>query len=249
MACLVGGAPFPASGYEWGVAGRLLFVHSPLVGCATWDLVAGELARAGYEPALPDLTGTVSTGPPYFLRQAEVIAHHASGQPTIMIGHSGAGPLFAAAGAMIGDGVRGYIFVDAGLPAPGRSWMDTVPPELAVQLREMADAQGWLPPWPRWWGDEALAELLPDASARQSFAAGCPRLPLAMFGEVHPPAPHWPDAPAAYLQLSEAYEDEAARARELGWPVAEVMSHHLAMLTEPSRVARSLHDLIGRLPS
>jgi hypothetical protein len=29
--------------------------------------------------------------------------------------------------------------------------------------------------------------------------------------------------------------------------VAEVMSHHLDMLTEPGRIAGSLHDLIRRL--
>ncbi len=127
--------------------------------------------------------------------------------------------------------------------------MDTVPPELAAQLREMADAQGRLPPWPLWWGEEALAEFLPDPAVREAFAAGCPRLPLAMFQEVHRPAPHWPDGPAAYLQLSEAYGREAAKARKLGWPVAEVTSHHLAMLTEPGRIAGSLHVLTRRLAS
>jgi hypothetical protein len=64
--------------------------------------------------------------------------------------------------------------------------MDTVPPGLAAQLRETADAQGWLPPWPQWWGEEALAGLLPDPKVRRRFAAGCPRLPLAMFEEIHP---------------------------------------------------------------
>ncbi len=68
-----------------------------------------------------------------------------------------------------------------------------------------------------------------------------------MFGEIHPPAPQWPDAPAAYLQLSEAYQDQAIRARERGWPVTEQMSHHLALLTEPGRVAGSLRELIGQL--
>jgi hypothetical protein len=87
------------------------------------------------------------------LRQAEVIARSASGQPAILIGHSGAGALLAAAGAII-DQVRGYIFVDAGLPIPGQTWMETVPPDRAAQLPEMADDQGWLPPWPQWWGDE-----------------------------------------------------------------------------------------------
>jgi len=230
------------------MADRLLLVHSPLVGCGTWDLVAAELAEAGYEPDVPDLAGAVSAGPPYCTRQAAAIARRASGQPAILVGHSGAGPLLAAAAAMIGGGVRGYLFVDAGLPTPGQAWMDTVPPDLAAQMRDMADAQGWLPPWPQWWDDEVLAELLPDPAVRQRFAADCPRLPLAMFEEIHPPAPHWPDAPAAYLQLSQAYEDEAAKARELGWPVAKLMSHHLAMLTEPRQVAALLHDLIAHLP-
>ena len=228
------------------MAPRLLLVHSPLVGRESWELVAADLAGHGREVAVPDLTGTVAAGPPYCAAQAGVIAREAAGQPVILIGHSGAGPLLAAAGELIDD-IRGYVFVDAGLPTPGQAWMETVPPELAAQLREMADAEGWLPPWSRWWGDEALAELLPDLDTRRRFAAGCPRLPLAMFEEVHPPAPRWPAAPGAYLRLSEAYEDEAARARELGWPVAELISHHLALLTDPGPVAASLRELIGRL--
>ncbi len=229
-----------------GMAPTLLFVHSPLVGSGTWDQVAADLSGRGYEVGAADLTGTVAAGPPYCLRQAEVIARSASGPPAILIGHSGAGPLLAAAAALAGQ-VRGYVFVDAGLPIPGQAWMDTVPADLAGQVREMADADGWLPPWPQWWGDEVMAGLLPDPEARRRFTAGCPRLPLAMFEEVHPPAPRWPDAPAAYLQLSEAYEDEAARARGLGWPVAELMSHHLALLTEPGLVAGSIHGLLGQL--
>jgi hypothetical protein len=228
------------------MAARLVFVHSPLVGSGTWDQVAADLSGRGYEVDAADLTGTVTAGPPYCSRQAEVIARSASGQPAVLIGHSGAGPLLAAAGAIAGQ-VRGYVFVDAGLPIPGQAWVDTVPADLAAQVREMADGQGWLPPWPQWWGDEVMAGLLPDPEARRRFIAGCPRLPLAMFEEVHPPAPHWPGAPAAYLQLSEAYEDEAATARGLGWPVAELMSNHLALLTEPGRVAGSVRALLGEL--
>src|SRR5215471_19103548 len=122
---------------------RLLLVHSPLVGCATWELVAADLAGLGYQVGVPDLTGTLTAtaGPPYCVRQAQVMARSAGGQPAILIGHSGAGPLLAAAGAIIGQ-VRGYIFVDAGLPTPGQTWMETVPPDLAAQLQEMADARG-----------------------------------------------------------------------------------------------------------
>jgi len=225
---------------------RLLLVHSPLVGCGAWEPVAKDLTADGYAVALPDLTGTVTTGAPYHRHQARVIADSAAGRPAILIGHSGAGPLLATAGALLGEGARGYVFVDAGLPTPGRSWMETAPPALAAQLRGMAGPGGWLPPWSQWWGDEELAALLPDAAVRRRFAAGCPRPPLAMFEEVHPPAPGWPNAPCGYLQLSEAYEDEAARARELGWPVRQQLSHHLALLTAPGRIARELRQLIGQ---
>lgn len=106
------------------MGGLLLLVHSPLVGHATWDLVAAGLAERGYPVGVPDLTGTVAAGPPYCSRQAEVIANSASATPAILIGHSGAGPLLAAAGALL-EQVRGYIFVDAGLPTPGQNWMKT----------------------------------------------------------------------------------------------------------------------------
>jgi pimeloyl-ACP methyl ester carboxylesterase len=229
------------------MAAKLLLVHSPLVGCASWDLVAADLAGRGYEVGVPDHSGTVAAGPPYHLRQAQVIADSAAGGPAVLIGHSRAGPLLATAGAMLGDRVQGYVFVDARLPGPGRSWMETVQADLAARLRGMAGPRGWLPPWPQWWGEEELTAFLPDPAVRQHFATGCPRLPMAMLEEIHPPAPGWPDAPGGYLLLSEAYAGEAARARELGWPVTRQMSHHLALLTEPGLVAGSVHELLGQL--
>jgi pimeloyl-ACP methyl ester carboxylesterase len=225
----------------------LLLVHSPLVGCGTWAPIAEMLAGDGYAVAVPDLGGTVTAGPPYHWRQAEVIRDSAGGRPAVLVGHSGAGPLLATAAMMLGGQARGYIFVDAGLPTPGRSWMETVPPELAAQLRGMADSEGWLPPWSRWWGADELAALLPDPALRRRFAAECPRLPLAMFEEPHPVVTGWPTAPGGYIQLSEAYDGEAARASELGWPVRRQFSHHLGLLTAPAQVARDLIELVNCL--
>jgi len=222
---------------------RLVLVHSPLVGCGTWEPVARELRGRGYAVAVPDLSGAVAAGPPYHLRLAEVIAGSADDGAAILIGHSRAGPLLATAGTVLGAGAKGCIFVDARLPAPGRSWMDTLTPGTAARLRRMTDARGRLPPWPQWWAEEDLAALVPDPAIRQGFAAGCPRLPLAMLEEVQPPALGWPGATCGYLQLSAAYEDEAARARELGWPVRLQLSHHLALLTEPGPIAHELGTL------
>jgi pimeloyl-ACP methyl ester carboxylesterase len=226
---------------------RLLLVHSPLVGCGTWEPIAEVLAGDGYAVTVPDLGGTVTGRPPYHSRQAQVINDSAGGQPVVLIGHSGAGPLLATAGMMLGEQARGHIFVDAGLPTPRRSWMETAPPDLAAQLRGMADSQGWLPPWSRWWGEEELAALLPDPVLRQRFAAECPRLPLALFEEAHPLIPGWPNAPGGYLQLSEAYDGEAATAGELGWPVRKQLSHHLGLLTAPGQIASEIRELVNKL--
>ena len=106
------------------MAPRLLLVHSPLVGHETWELVAAELAGRGWPVAAPDLTGTVPAGPPYAVRQAEVIARSAAGQPAVLIGHSGAGPLLAAAGALIDQVslIAGSLLGLLGLPGqPGGS--------------------------------------------------------------------------------------------------------------------------------
>ena len=151
--------------------------------------------------------------------------------------------MLAAAGAIVGA-VQGYVFVDAGLPIPGKTWMETVPSDLAAQVRAMADDHGWLPPWPRWWGEEALAGLIPDPGTRRRFADGCPPLPLAMFEEVHPPVPRWPDAPAAYLHFSPPYDVPAAQAQALGWPVRHLPAGHFHMLVDPVGVTDALLALV-----
>jgi hypothetical protein len=227
------------------MAERLVLVHSPLVGRSVWEPVAAELAGCGYELCLPDLAGAISAGPPYCLRQARAIAGAAGGGSVTLVGYSGAGPLLAAAGALTSQ-VLGYVFVDARLPTPGRSRLDAGPADFAERLRSMAGADGRLPPWPQWWDDEELVRLIPDQAARRDFVADCPRLPLAMFEEVQPPAPSWPDARCGYLRLSEAYDDQAALARDRGWPVTELDTHHLALLTEPGRVAAALLYLVSR---
>lgn len=226
---------------------RLVLVHSPLVGPSTWDLVVPLLTEHGYEVRVPDLTGTLKAGEPYCSRQIGLITGSAlagSGTPVVLIGHSGAGPLLAAAARRVRQ-LAGFVFVDAGLPIPGRTQLSTMPPDLAEQLVQLADQDGWLPPWPQWWGADGLAELIGDPDLRGQFEAQCPKLPLAMFEEIQPDGDV--EAPAAYLRLSEAYDGQAARARELLWPLTELDSHHLAAVTEPGRVTAALVDLLDRI--
>jgi hypothetical protein len=56
------------------VSVQLVLVHSPLVGPATWEGVAAIMAQHGYDVRVPDLRGTLAAGPPYCVRQVEMIA-------------------------------------------------------------------------------------------------------------------------------------------------------------------------------
>ncbi len=223
----------------------LVLVHSPLVGPVTWGPVARTIRERGHQVTCPDLTEATLSGPPYWPRQVAAVAADVDAVPAIVVGHSGAGPLLPAVGRALGR-IDGYVFVDAGLPNPGRSWVETAPRQLVERLRGMAQ-DGWLPPWPEWWAADQLAQLLPEPDLRARFVGSCPRLPMALFEEPQAAAPDWPEAPCAYLLLSQAYRAAADRAGALGWPVLELPSTHLGLLTEPELVADALLDLARRL--
>jgi pimeloyl-ACP methyl ester carboxylesterase len=224
----------------------LVFVHSPLVGPATWRAVADRFIVDGQAAAVPDLTGAM-TGPAHYLPQiARAVAAVADppGVPAILIGHSGAGPLLPGIATALAVPVRALLYVDAGLPYPGQSWFERAPEELVAHLRGLA-SDGWLPPWHEWFPPDSLAQLLPAAEQQARFIAELRPLPRSYF-EERMPAADW-SGPAGYLLLSEAYRDDAARAAAQGMPVAERQSHHLAMLTSPDLVASAVRELLGSL--
>jgi hypothetical protein len=222
-----------------------LLLHSPLLGPMTWRAVAGDLARRGHAadaPAWPPLS-SVAEG--FYGALADGVAAIApSADSLLLVAHSGAGALVPALADRLGERVAGVIFADAILPHPGRSWFDTAPAEMRERLRAGAQ-MGELPPWDEWWPPGALERLLPDPDLRAALIAELEPLPLAYFEEQAPTAPL--PAPAAYLQLSGAYDDESQVAARSGWPLVRLPLHHLAMLTYPEAVATALESLAARL--
>lgn len=220
-------------------------IHSPLVGPSTWRGVAADLAAAGMPVAVPDLRPAFAAGAPFHAHLVDAVAGQLSPTdgPIVLIGHSGAGPLLPALAQALGDAVAGLVFVDAGLPRPGRSWLQDAPADLAKDLRARVDDDGRLPPWQEWFGDEALAGLIPDPAQRQAFTAEVPRLPLAYFAEPAPDA-RWSGS-VAYLLLSDAYRNEFRQAAAAGAVVDTYDSDHLAMLTRPAAVAGALRRLLA----
>ena len=194
---------------------------------------------------VPSLLGVAEAPEPQW-RHAPAAVRAATShlqQRVVLVGHSGAGPLLPVIADALDVDVAGLVFVDSRLPPPaGRSPLGA--PEFMDQLRAMA-TDGVLPTWSRWFGLDAMRELVPDERQRMDLEAEMPRLPLSYF-EAAVPLPHeWGRrCLCAYLLLSTPYRDSAAEARAYRWPVIEIDGvQHLAIATNPIPVTEALLDL------
>lgn len=218
---------------------QVVLLGSPLLGPAVWRGVAGELARRGLDVRVP-------AAAPRAPRSAGEVLEHLLAElppddPVALVAHSNAG-LYVPALAARRPVVVG-VFADAALPPPsGRAPL--APPAFLSMLRDLADADGLLPPWTRWWPPDQVATLFPDAATRAAVEAEQHRLPLDYFtGSVDVPG-GWTALPAAYLRFSEAYHEEQAVAAGRGWPVATLEGGHLHPLWAPEAVAEVLAGLV-----
>lgn len=218
---------------------RLVLIASPFTGAFGWTPVA-ELLPA----ALAVDYGGVQE-PDWYAGVARRIADQAGGHPWIAVLHSGAGG-FAPSLAQSSPDIVGLVFADAILPHPGRSVLENAPPEFAQRLRERA-TEGRLAPWNQWFDDDPTLRMIPDPEARGAFIRDLPRTPFAFLEAVAPEGAEWEALPCAYLQLSRTYDGACARAQAMDWPVRRERLHHLAMLSEPARVAEMLQDLVREL--
>lgn len=218
-----------------------LLIPSPATGPLVWQGVAAELRAAGHQAVVADLRETLTAQPGWHRRQvAAAVRSTVDGEAYVVVGHSAAGALLPAVGAALGGGVLAYLFVDAVLPRPGRSFAD-VRPELMAFVESTSTDALWTSPWHTWWGVD-LAEVVPGLPA--GFGAECRPLPLAMFREVAP-AGDVPPARCGYLRFTESYD--LAEPRALGWRVVDRPGDHLDMLVDPAGVTGALLALAGEI--
>ncbi len=223
----------------------IVLVHSPLVGPGTWRKLAPELEARGQCVIVPDLQPAFQASPPFYpalvTRVTQALPKEAR---LLLVVHSGAGALLPAI-AVENPQVEAAIFLDALLPHPGRPWFDTAPPPLARHLLSLVQA-GRLPPWHRWWPDGAIETLLGDRNDYAAFAAELIDVPIDYFEEPAPLSSMPQGVDCFYLQLSEACREDADEALHKGWAVERLEANHLAMLTEPERIATAMLSLGSR---
>ena len=218
---------------------RIALIPSPFVGAVSWRTVAERLPHA----VAVDYGGVC--GPDWHEGAALRIAAQMDSGSWVAVLHSGAGA-FAPALADASANLAGFIFVDAGLPTPGRSSLDGAGPEFAARLRSRT-TDGVLAPWNAWFDVDPTDRMIPDPAVRAAFIAAQPRVPFAFLEAPCPGASAWEAIPCAFLQLSRTYEADALAADERGWPVERLRANHLAMCGDAPRVSAAVLTLMARL--
>jgi hypothetical protein len=203
---------------------QIVLVHSPLVGPSTWRPVAARLRADGFDVVVPSLRGDDMVG---------AITAAATARRCALVAHSGAGLLVP--GAVTGA-VAAIVLVDTPVP-PRSGTVRMATGGYRRMLADLAGADGVLPPWSRWWGDGVFAALVPDEAIRAELEDEMPALPLSFFDrDIAVPA-GWDSRPVTYVQLSGAYDDDAAACAARGWPVARLPGQHLDIVTRPAEIA------------
>lgn len=215
-----------------------MIIHSPLVGPSTVAPLATALEALGWTTTVPDLR-TASNSPAHFEQRAV----NAADATEIVIGHSGAGPFIPTIGEA--TNAAALLFVDAVDPLPGPLY--TTSKQLLQLLDALPVVEGRLPPWHEWWPAELMAELVPDQLFRRRITDEIPQVPRSFYDSAIPTPSRWWTRPAAYLQLSPAYELDRAQAELWDWPTSQVDGRHLDVCARPQLVAEHVSELVHRL--
>jgi hypothetical protein len=216
-----------------------LLVHSPLVGPSTLQPLAEELEVLGWRTVVPDLRGAIGSPQGFAVAACDVA------WADLVVGHSGAGAFLPLVAESTGAGAT--VYVDAVLPdVDGHSLASD---DFIAFLDQLDVVDGLLPPWNEWWAPDVMPRLVPDDERRRQLVDEIVRLPRSFY-DATIELPHgWPARPAAYLQLSPAYDAEAARARRWGWLTVRVDGQHLDVVVRPGVIARHVDGLARELLS
>jgi hypothetical protein len=213
----------------------LALVPSPFVGPNSWRALAAAVPNS----VVVDYGGV--SPPDWYEGVASRIADQVDSDPWVAVLHSSAGG-FAPALALASKRLRGFIFVDAILPHPGKSAVAIAPESQIEQLRRLT-TDGLMAPWNAWFDPDPTPRWITDADSRAAFLSDIPRVPFAFLEAVAPDSARWEQFPAAFVQLSRGYDVNASRAEQRGWPVRRARMNHLAMASDPLAVAELLKGL------
>jgi hypothetical protein len=218
---------------------RFALIHPPLLGPTVWQPCADVLRARGHDVVVPDGRAAVAEPDRWWERWTDACAAGPD-RPDVLAGHSGSGAVLPLLAARLRP--RVVVFVDAIVPAARGETAASEP--MRAFVRDLAAGRDRLPVWTDWWPRAELEPLLPDdPGLRRALIEEQPTLASSFYDVAVPVPDGWDaDVTIRYLQLSPAYDDDAAEAGARGWPVTVLPGSHLEMLTDPDAVAAALEQ-------
>src|SRR5579864_5688006 len=217
-----------------------VLVHGAWQSTKTWDLLSPLLRKHGQRVITPVLSGLGTDqsrlSPDITLRQhVEEVSLELSrfAEQVILVGHSYAGMIVSGVAETNPTQVERLVFLDAFIPENGQSVLDLLPPEVGAYFRDVAreHGDGWRLP-----GGEGQLDLwgLKPGGPRDFVRARLCDFSLRCFEQPLPlPANRKASIPATFVaSVAEEYPARpffapfAAKARALGWEVAELNTGH-----------------------
>lgn len=223
------------------VRSTFLLLPSPLLPASTYGGLATSLELAGADVTV----ASPETGAPADARTLVRTWAAVAGPGMTLLAHSNAGYLAPAIRDLAGRGGR-VIFMDAALP-PESGTVPLAPPLFRDHLLGLANDDGLLPPWTRWWSRAELEGVIPVDIFDQLDRA-CPQLPVSYFDTEMTAPQGWVEAPNAYLAFGTTYAEELAFAQRCRWPHMVIPGGHLHFLFDPVAVAAKVLTLTEKLP-
>ncbi|WP_224391994.1 alpha/beta fold hydrolase [Pseudonocardia sp. ICBG1293] len=230
-----------------------LLVPGFWIDASAWSAVADDLRSRGHDVTALDLghdpAATART------RVDEILAALGdAGEPVVLVGHSGAGPVCAAVAEQARDRLAHLVFVDTGPPPDGVAQIDFSAPDAQAVTRATLAAHGALPMPSRAELDAAGSSTagIPDAvfddvRARSVAEPAGVVLTGAPRGTVDPSLPKTVVAcsftPADVRELIEAGVPGFAEMDGPEWRFVALPTGHWPMLSEPAGLAEVLDGL------
>lgn len=202
--------------------------------------LAAALKRRGWSTTVPDLRQAIESPARFVAGAVDGV-----GPIDVVIGHTGAGAFIPTVAEHTHAAVR--VFVDA--IAPDRTAVFTPSSRFLDFVDALPTEDGHLAPRHTWWAEDTLAELVPDEQLRRELIADIPRVPRSFYdAPVALPLSWWTKS-MAYLQLSDAYDDERTRVQAWDWPTRKLDGGHLDLYVNPDLIADHICGLVDHTAS
>jgi pimeloyl-ACP methyl ester carboxylesterase len=222
-------------------------------GAWCWQRVLPALWRAGHTAVPVTLTGVgerahqLSPEVDLGTHVEDVVAAVRAQEcrDAVLVGHSYGGVVVTGAADRLGEEVGRFVYVDAVVPTPGRSWADCIPPEARAQRQALIAEHGHIPPPP------ASAYGLTGDDAAWVERRQTPH-PAGVFTDpLHFDADRWAARPRTHVDCTAPALATIEPSRRLvreqpGWELVELATGHDPMVSAPDELADVLLEVAGR---